>query len=269
VQYVELEPCAALRGRVRYWRLCDPADGAAAPDAHAFEPVLPDGCVELVVHLGDPFWLERDGRAERQAPAVLGGPTSAPVRLRPGGRADVIGVRFAPGAARGVAGVPLAELANALPELAAVAGPLARGLAEELAEPRRGEGWTDVLDRRLAPLVAAPARIDPLVHALRTSGGRAPVAALADRAGLSTRQLERLFEEHIGLGPKLYARLVRFQRALALVRGTRAPLAAVAARAGYFDQAHLTRDFRRFAGKPPAALRATAPGLADHFVGRG
>jgi AraC-like DNA-binding protein len=271
VEYVELEPCAALRGRVRYWRLSGTAD------AGGFEPVLPDGCVELVVHLGEPFWREHaeSDQAERQPRALLAGPSTRPVRLRPGGHADVIGCHIEPGAGRGLVGMPLGELADELPELGEVAGALARDLTDELASPRRGERWTDVLDRRLTRALdgparsTRPARIEALVARLRARGGRVPIAALADSAGLSTRQLERLFHEHVGLGPKVFARLVRFQRALGLVRANgRASLAAVAARAGYFDQAHLVRDFRRFAGAPPSAFRTSEHALIDHFLRR-
>lgn len=267
VQYVEHEPGPALRGRARFWRL----SGAGPAREAQFEPVLPDGCVELIVHLGDPFAIERDGRRELQPRALLAGPGTAPVRLAPTGRVDVIGVRLEAGAASAFVEAPVRELVDRLPELDSVARGLARGLVEELAAPARNEHWTDVLERRLLRALerSRTARADPLEHAVaraRSSGGRAPIAELARAVGLSTRQLERAFRERVGLGPKTFARLVRFQRALALLRHPGPTLAAIAARCGYFDQAHLVRDFRQFAHASPGRFRAAAPELAGHFV---
>ena len=265
VHYREFEPHAALRGRVRYWRLTGHADGGAA------EPVLPDGCVELVVHLGDPFELERDARRERQPRALCAGPGTAPVRLAPTGRIDVIGVRLEAGFAARVLDVPPATLVDRLPALDEVAPEFARRLGEELVEPRAGEDWSKGLDRRLGAALARsrePERdpIDSAVARVRARGGRVSVGALAREANLSTRQLERRFRARVGLGPKTFARLVRFQRALGLLRTPGASLALVAARCGYYDQAHLVHDFRQFAEASPSRFLAAGHELAGHFV---
>src|SRR5262245_4670927 len=267
MEYVELEPGPALRGRARFWRLT----GTASAGAPRFEPVLPDGVVELIVHLGDPFAIERDGRRELQPRALFAGPGTAPVRLAPTGRIDVVGVRLEAGAAVEWIDAPLAELADRIPQLDAVARDFARGLAEELSEPGRGERWSDVLERRLSqaslrPRVARARTLEHVVARVRASGGRTPIAELAREAGLSTRQLERSFRERVGLGPKTFARLVRFQRALALLRSPSSSLAEIAARCGYFDQAHLVRDFRQFADASPSRIRAAEHELAAHFA---
>jgi len=252
MRYVELEPAPPLRGRVRFWRLSGSAlEGPSAP-----EPVLPDGCVELIVHLGDPFRLQSEAGLELQPRLLLAGPGTRPVRLAPTGRIDVIGARFEAGTARALVGVELEGLVDSILALDGVRAELARGLGEELAEPRRGERWTDVLERRLAPWSsvrssAGDLAVEHAVRRVRASAGRATVEQLAAELGLSTRQLERRFRAHVGLGPKMLARITRFQFARRLAE--RAPsLAAVAAHAGYFDQAHLVRDFRQFAGAPPS-----------------
>jgi AraC-like DNA-binding protein len=264
LRYQELEPTAALRGRVRYWRLEGVGTGGAA------EPVLPDGCVELVVHLGDPFWIERGGERARQPRVLCAGPGTLPVRLAPERRIDVIGVRLEAGVASELLEVPVGELVDRLPALDEVAPRLARGWAEELAAARDTAGVQAVLDRRIAPRLAQPAAptraLGAAVARVRARGGRVRVDDLAREHGLSTRQLERLFAQHVGLGPKTFARLVRFQRALGLARRPRARLAEVAAAAGYYDQAHLVRDFQRFAGASPSRALASELGLGAHFV---
>jgi transcriptional regulator GlxA family with amidase domain len=101
---------------------------------------------------------------------------------------------------------------------------------------------------------------------VRSSGGRVSVAELARAADLSTRQLERRFHERVGFAPKLFARLVRFQRALSLLRAGGASLGEVAAACGYYDQPHLVRDFRRFAHESPARFLRVEHELTGHFV---
>lgn len=167
--------------------------------------------------------------------------------------------------------MPPATLVDRLPALDEVAPALARRLGEELAEPRAGEDWTAVLDRRLGTALAgskhpAGSVIRATVARVRARAGRVSVAELAHDASLSTRQLERLFREHVGLGPKTFARLVRFQRALALLRLPGASLAQTAARSGYWDQSHLVRDFRQFAEASPSRYLAAERELAGHFV---
>jgi transcriptional regulator GlxA family with amidase domain len=105
-------------------------------------------------------------------------------------------------------------------------------------------------------LIELPFARDPVVTCAiaRLSEVEASVADIARGLGLSERQLERRFVARVGLMPKRFARLVRFERALSLVRSGRS-LSAVAQCAGYADQSHMVRDFRSFAGEPPSALR--------------
>lgn len=79
--------------------------------------------------------------------------------------------------------------------------------------------------------------------------------AVADELGVSDRHLRRMFREAFGIGPKTFARLARFQRALSVAReDERAAWATIAADAGYYDQAHLIAEFQAIAGAPPRAL---------------
>jgi transcriptional regulator GlxA family with amidase domain len=142
-------------------------------------------------------------------------------------------------------------------------------LAEQLAEAREPAARLALLRRHLA---AVPQRgwVDPRIGAavdLALADGRASPAAIAAAVGVSPRQLGRLFRERLGFGPKPLARLGRFQRVLrALEAPGRHTLAAVAAQAGYFDQAHLGRDFRLFAGVSPARYLREVRELTRNFI---
>ena len=102
---------------------------------------------------------------------------------------------------------------------------------------------------------------DPVVEAAvglwRLGAARADVAGLAEDAAITERQLHRRFVHAVGYGPRLLQRVLRLQAFLALCGSPRLGLAELAVRAGYADQAHLSRDTRELAGRTPAELRAS------------
>jgi transcriptional regulator GlxA family with amidase domain len=99
-------------------------------------------------------------------------------------------------------------------------------------------------------------RVGAALAAIEQSGGDLRVETAAAQAGAGRRHLERLFREEVGVGPKVFARLVRFQAAAARVIGEpEVPLVRVSGESGYFDQSHMIRDFLAFAGSSPDELR--------------
>jgi transcriptional regulator GlxA family with amidase domain len=110
----------------------------------------------------------------------------------------------------------------------------------------------------------AAERVDPLARAaaLGLAAPGARVAALGETLGISERQLRRRFAEAVGYGPKTLARVLRFQRFLALAAASPHDLAGLAFAAGYADQAHLTRECRQLSGHTPSQLLATGAGPA-------
>ena len=245
------------------WVLRGPA-AAAAP-----QPVVPDGRIELVAHLGEPFSrLDDSGRVTRQHDFLVSGHLTRPLTLVPAVDADVVGIRLEPLGAHLLLGIPLDGITDQVVQVADIAPGLRSALLPAMAAGgsphERARAIFAVLGRRLAG-TPSPA----MAHALDLLGRAAPVGIrrLAREAGMPERTLQRRFAVEVGLGPKVYQRVLRFRRAFALVSA--APgggLAAVAHRAGYYDQAHLNRDFRRFAGAPPRAFFRADPALAQAFA---
>lgn len=210
--------------------------------------VVPDACADVV-------WV----RGERLS---IAGPATGPVlsEIPPGAMA--IGVRFRVGAAGSALGVPARELLDRTVALEDVWGLAATHLAEQLEDAATPARATAVLTAAIAKRLPPPDALDGLVRAaaLRAAQPRAPVEALGAGLGVGERQLRRRFDDAIGYGPKTLQRVLRFQRFLALAERGEDDLAALAFAAGYADQAHLTRECRRLAGLPPAALLATGAG---------
>jgi AraC-like DNA-binding protein len=240
--YLEHAPSSALAGCVEcLWTL-------RSERAEALSRVLPDGCMDLLFDL-------MDGRG-----FAVGAMTRAlPVRLS--GRVEILGVRFRPGGAASLLGIPAGELTDLTVAL--------EDLGSDLRECRR------VLDADSAH-AALPAAMEvlgglrarepePLAGAawarLASAAGAVPVRALAAELGVGERRLQRVFHDHVGLTPKEAARVARLRAALAILRADSAlPLGRAALRAGYFDQAHFNREFARLVGVAPGAWRAELVG---------
>lgn len=200
--------------------------------------------------------------AARPTPLILGGLHLRASHVRQ--RRGQAGVQLAvhPLASRALFGLPSAELPVADYDATAVLGRDIVDLHHRVAEAHR---WSDVFALVAQYLIDARRRRDgatvrPEVlhawHLLQRSRGLMPVTALADAVGVTTRHLATLFRREVGHSPKTVAMLMRFQHATGLIaesarRHGRVDLARVAADTGYSDQAHLSREFVRFAGVPP------------------
>lgn len=265
MRYREYRPTPALAPFVRVlWTLEQEGQPPSA------DRIFPDGCMEVVFHLGTPFRaLDAAGRERVQPHALLVGQMTTALRVRPSAQARVVGIRFRPGGVFPFVRVPQHELLGALPALDDVWPVLARE-RDRLGElPDMGSVVARieaVLARAVAGIASPDPRIASGAIAIERSGGSLPIDRLAAACGLGPRQLERLFRERVGMGPKRLARIVRFQAALrAQEAGASAATAAQAA--GYADQAHFAREFRAIAGVTPRSFAAGDDMLAAAFAG--
>ena len=262
-EFVPSGPAAAFVERV--WRL-EHADGRDVPP----QEVLPDGCMEIVLHLADAFEQLDDDRWTTQDRLLVAGQITGPLRLRATGSMHVVGIRFRPGGARRLLSVPQHELTGRILPLASVAPALARRLMDGV-DTRRPEGIASGIADALgsAPSGEPDRRVSEAVGLIRRTHGRISVDALAAHCNLSGRQLERRFLDDVGLPPKRLARIVRFQRALRILteRGGEGG-AALAADLGYADQPHFIRDFREFAGRTPGEHPGLESALTALFTAR-
>lgn len=219
---------------------------------------------------GGPGWVVPDGFMDLVASGPelqLAGPDTRPwpVRRRPG--AVAVGVRFHPGAGPALLGPPASELRDSQVAPDALWGRDGRELAERVAESASPAARLEAMVAGLAGRLGDAAAPDPLVAAAvawleRDPAAAARVGALGPAVGLGERQLRRRFLAGVGYGPKTLARVLRFQRLLALLQASpdaRPSLAEAAFRSGYADQAHMTAECTRLAGRSPAALVAGRP----------
>ena len=268
LRYVEHRPRPELRPYLEcLWLASDTRTRPRRP-----ERVVPDACPELIVHLADRFSRQRGARFVRQPHAFLAGTLTRPWLLRAGRRVLTLGVRFRPGAVTAVLPVSMPAATDRETELAAIVGrataaALVRALLAargEAAQFAAAEAWCV---ERLGAGRPRAMEAAPLVElVIRTRGGQR-VDEVARALGVTRRRLERLCARRLGIRPKLFARIVRLNAVLAgLDASERASAVDLALEAGYFDQAHLLRDFRGLAGRTPRAGRDRDGELARHFT---
>jgi methylphosphotriester-DNA--protein-cysteine methyltransferase len=257
MHYREFAPHPQLRPFVRtYWTLAGRASDMPP------QPVLPDGCTELIVHRERPFTRFDGVMSHAQTARLFVGQMLTPIVISPDGDADLVSIRFEPFGAHALLGAPQSTLTDhvvtaddlSLPWLtramrraeSAATAHAALALLERALLRRFSDAWRPTMDARVAAAVGV----------LLQTNGAARIDAAAAAAGTTGRHLERLFHEHIGVTPKHLARVFRFQAtAQAALEAPHQPLAAISADAGYFDQAHMVREFVTLAGTTPSQFR--------------
>ena len=271
--------CASPPVELPYTEIAPPADLAPYVDrlwlrttvrgvAGRVHRVLPDGCVDVIVH------------ADRGSAELVGTMTRA-LEVA-GGPAQMVAVRFKPGTAAAVARCSLAELTDREADVAELG--IAGGLVDRICDPADRTAAPPLSPK--IPLAAADhARITALVAWLRDrlagapppdprvaravallSSGEARVDEVAGMLGVTRQHLARSFRREVGITPKQLARIARMQRVVAALRRG-GDLARLAAELGYFDQSHLSHELRDLVGLTPAALAAERPIVLSHLFG--
>ncbi|WXA91049.1 helix-turn-helix domain-containing protein [Pendulispora brunnea] len=233
------------------------------------EYMLPTGAMHLVFCLDAPLHLyddPQDPTGHILGHSVIGGARSTFYVKDVSRPTRSVGAQFRPGAAELLLGVPADALMERHTRLEDLWGRGAGEYRERLLEARSPEAAVDLMESLLTARLAQRRMLHPCVAgALELFGDTADVRAVVDASGYSHRRFIALFREAVGLTPKVFCRIQRFQRALAWVASEHnASWADLALRAGYADQAHFNRDFREFAGVSPGIYRELAPVSRQH-----
>lgn len=235
---------------------------------HAQEYILPQGNLEITIDLTDhPFrvWYPDGTEQHIRGPMVAGG-RSEPFRIGTDRPQSLLAVWFKPGAAWPFFSVPADELHNQHLSLDTLWGPQAVKLYDQLLHAPTTADRLHILEQALyARLQAAAPRhhaVDYALHVFNAAPGHVEINTVVDQLGLSATRFIKVFRDAVGMTPKRYTRLIRFQAALMHITATSQPdWTDIALTCGYFDQSHFINDFQRFAGMRPTQY---APQDPDH-----
>jgi AraC-like DNA-binding protein len=244
-------------------------DGYSQP--HVKERILPTGVMQLVINLAADssriYDRDNTNRLQTYRGALLVGAQSEYMVIDTAQQASIMGVHFRPGGAFPFFREPAGELRDTVVSLDTLWARAAADLRDRILEAVNHHERLLILERALLEQVVKPMqRHGAVAFALRefaTAPYLRTVADVTSQIGLSSRRFIDLFRDEVGLTPKVYCRIQRFQRALRRAEGRRTvEWAAVALDCGYFDQAHFNHDFRAFSGiNPSAYLERQTPHL--------
>lgn len=254
--YLERPPCVALAHLVRcYWLVEQAHASAASPQV-----IFPDGCMELIVHFRVPAASRHGAGPLIDHPgAFVGGQLTRSVEVRPRGPLGMLGVRFWPFGAQPLLGVPMDELAGQSVALDDLPGNDGACLHDQLMDAPDHSHRFRCVEAFLLARARRACAVHPVAREylarLRQHDVPPRVRDVSRSMGVAPRQLNRVLRRSVGLAAKPLARIVRFQNALRLMRAGRGlRLTDVAHHAGFFDQAHFTREFRDITGLAPGAM---------------
>jgi AraC-like DNA-binding protein len=243
------------------------------PRPHALERILPTGAAQLIVNLKEDrtrFYIpELGNRCETTSGTVLAGVQSRYSVIDTAEQEYVLGVAFKAGGTVPFVRIPTSETRDAEIPLDILWGRRrVTALREQLLEARDPDAKLEAMEAALAEMWRPPG-LHPSVAFALGAFDRQPrassVTAVTAAIGLSAKRFIERFKTEVGLTPKRYCRMLRFQRAVGRAhRGHRVDWSEVALDCGYFDQPHFIHDFRSFSGLTPTGYLAARTEFQNH-----
>ncbi|MFN0159314.1 MAG: DUF6597 domain-containing transcriptional factor [Bacteroidota bacterium] len=268
MNYQEISPRSPFSEFIKcYWTLDD-----AAGNPRTQERVLPDGCVELIFHTGSLFTrIDEHGNTEKQPRSFIVGQIAQHTLLQPGRTIGVFAIRFRPGGMQPFLPAPLSEFVGAYVDVATLWGSKGRELEDRIITAPSAAVRIAIVEQLLLERLGGTAHvshpIQTAVERIIATHGSLPIEQLSAETGFHWRDLERRFSASIGISPKRFSKLARFQHALALQRQHGiVNLTQLTYAAGYYDQSHFIREFREFAGITPSTFFGASHPMAELFI---
>lgn len=256
-----IQPSAVLAPYVRHYWLLE------SDDVVHSQRIIPTGNIELCFHRGS--LMKRNGEL---VPATsLSGQSLSFVDLMPTGTVNMIAVVFHPFGARAFFNLPIYELSGLIASADDMNMYSLKELEDKILHTVDDNVCIGLIESflisRLQPFKEYNyRRMVAAIHAINLSDGELSVSRLAEKVALSKKQFQRIFNEHVGATPKEFMRIVRFHKALYMLQNNPGMnFTTVAYACGYYDQAHMTNEFKLFSGYTPSEYVAVCSPYSDYF----
>lgn len=266
-RYVEIMPSPLLKPFVScYWASepLNPANLSATAACETVDRVLPDGCTDILFEhdlKDDSYRIRYCGMYDHPFPILYD--EKCPVRK--------FGVRFFPGGAYPFMKTPLAEFANRHLALDWIWPGITGKIGERIFQATSLDAKVRIMEHYLVSMAKTSRAVNDslmanLLHRIFASRGKASVRELAESEAISARQMNRKFEEYIGFSPKKFCEIVRFQAVIGdILKRQETDWRYLALNHGFFDQAHMIHDFKRFYGASPLVALAEYRNMSDFY----
>lgn len=268
MNYQEIFPSIHLQTYIKcFWQL--------EQNIRTFEntpqPVLPDGCFELIFNLSDKFRrYHLDGTVETQPKTIIVGQMRRAVSIKPTGKILLFGIRFHSNGAFPLFKFPLNQLQDKIENLQAIWGGFGVEFEEKINEAASIYERIHIAEKIIREKIDSD--VDKVIlnapKIISANRGQISIEYLANHLGINWKKLERNFQQQVGLSPKVFCRIIRLQNVLQILKNQpKVKLIDVALTFGYYDQAHLIHEFKDFSGQTPLAFIETEKRLTEVFIG--
>jgi len=268
MNYQVHDPIPALQPFVKcFWTLED-----KSWDKPNRQRVIPDGCMEMIIHYGDLFkqYFE-DGSSLTQPRSFIFGQITSYIEIAPTGTTGLVAARFLPEGLLPFLPIPISSLENKAVSLGSIFGAKGKILEEKVVSADDNIQRIRLVEEFLMEALEESQAIDTITKAcveeIIQSQGQAGVMELAYKVNINRRNMERRFAAAIGMSPKQLSRVVRLQAAVKMLGQKKiSSLTSLAHENGYYDQAHFIKDFKEFTGVSPKLFFADNMKLSALFV---
>lgn len=236
-----------------------------------FDKLMPGGCVEIIINLGKKLSIKGKKNTDNLSSCgIVGGQKTTFSEYIPGSK-GIISIVLLPEAAYSVIGIPISELVDCYVEPEDIWKPDGKDLVNRVIEAGNNDLRIKILEKFVFDKIVEnekdiDRRLLTSVDLLNKSGGQIKINELAEKICLSKRQIERMFKKEIGLSPKEFSRILRFQWILfAKQQNDSLSLTELAYIGGYFDQAHFINDFKTITGFNPKEYFSMGGIISDYY----
>lgn len=251
MDYQTFQPQPDLASIIKcYWTLDSPRE--AVPQV---QTIVPDGCMEMIIHYGDLYNQYIDGKPVLQPRSCVFGQLTEPLKIEPTGITGIFSVRFHHDGFIPFATIPIKEMDDQAIPLEKLFGIQGAELEENVLKASTVQEKISIVETFLLKKLNTET-IDRIVQStvdlLLNVDGKISVNELSRQTNINRRQLERKFSSAIGLSPKQLSKTIRLQTTIKhLLNKEYASLTALALESEYYDQAHFIKDFKEFTGFTP------------------
>ncbi len=269
MDYQFIQPNKVLQAFIKHYWILEERE----PLKEVCKPrIYPTGFTELIFHYGDKYMHIDKNNAKTLQPAFLfTGQSSEFYDISPTGKVGLIAVTFKPDAAKLFLKLPINEVENNFVALEDILGIAARNIEYELCISKSNSNRIQIIEEflihQLKELYTEDhKRINYSINKINQQRGLVSVKSLADYACLSTKQFNRKFTEFVGMKPKQFTQIVRFQNAIynQQIQSVK-NLTELAYKCGYYDQAHFTNEFKSYTGYAPKDFFKRCEPCSDYF----
>ena len=262
MQFNRINPPTELKNIVECYWTVEGSDPTPFP-----QKIIPDGFPEIIFHFGDPYRIKLVDKWGLQSSSLLAGQITKYFFLENTGTTFILGIKLKPAAVTHLFGIDMSLLKDQVINIADSNSAELKTLADVVCETpiqQRMEAINNHLKKIY--LTESNALIDKVIDRIFASLGMISIKSLCEEYETSERQMERMFKKHIGLSPKFYSRIIRFNNIFQVAQTKKISWSAVGLESGFYDQAHFIKDFKAFTGEDPSKYFFDQPTLGNFFM---